>query len=274
MVQTTNNNTETTKYILSIQVSLNGLSFCTVNSDNEIIALEQENFGMQLSPEQTLDKIKNAFNTYPQLKYDFSSVEVIYQNDLYTFVPKALFDQELLKEYLKHNIKILENDFIVYDELDQHDLVTVYIPYININNFFFEAFGSFTFKHSSSVLIDTLLSKEKNNEAACVYAHMHAASFDLIVINKGKLVLGNSYIYDSNEDFLYYLMFTVEQLRLNPEEFQLIFLGDISKNSDCYTLAYKYIRHIDFGNKNEAIKISESLLPIEAHQHFVLLSNF
>ncbi|WP_378175162.1 DUF3822 family protein [Aquimarina sp. SS2-1] len=273
-IQNKSNTSSTTKHTLSIQVSLNGLSFCTVNSDGEITAIEHDNFGIHLSPEQVLDKIKYSFDHHPNLQYDFDTVEVIHQNDLYTCVPKALFDPESLKDYLKYNIKVLDNDFIAYDELEPHEIVIVYIPYTNINNFFFDTFGSFTYKHSSTILLDTILAKEKNSETTTVFAHMNPTSFDLVITEKGKLKLGNSYIYDTHEDFLYYVMFAAEQLRLNPEEFQLIFLGDITKASKAYHIAHKYIRHVDFGSRNNLIKISDHLTPIDDHQHFVLLSHF
>ncbi|WP_299897626.1 DUF3822 family protein [uncultured Aquimarina sp.] len=262
------------KHTLSIQVSLNGLSFCIANSEKEIIALEQDNFGIHLSPEQVLDKIKYVFDHHPKFNNDFESVEVIYQNDLYTCVPKALFDEEQLKEYLKYNIKVLENDFIAYDELHQHDIIIVYVPYANINNFFFDTFGTFTYRHAATMLVDTLLAKEKNSDSTKIYAHMNAASFDLVITSKGKLLLTNSYLYANEEDFLYYVMFAAEQLRLNPEEFELIFLGDITERSSCYTIAYTYIRHISFGKRSNLINLSEEISTIHEHEHYLLLSHF
>ncbi|WP_322287596.1 DUF3822 family protein [Aquimarina sp. 2201CG5-10] len=273
-MQTTNSTTDNTVYTLSIQVSLNGLSFCTVNEELQISALEHENFGVQLSPEQVLSKIKYYFDHNEHLKQNFSAVEVIYQNDLYTFVPKALFDEQLLKEYLKYNIKVLENDFITYDILERHDLVTVYVPYANINNFFFETFGTFTYKHSATVLIDNLLAQQKNTEKATVFVNMYAQSFDLVVIEKGKLVLSNTYKCETKEDFLYYLLFTAEQLELNPEEFTLVFLGDIAEDSDYYKLGYQYVRHIVFGNHTQHKEFLPDVKAYEPHQHFVLLSHF
>lgn len=136
MVQTINNTIDNTSKTLSIQVSLNGLSFCTVNTSNQITSIEHETFGIQLTPKQVLDKIKYTFDHNHNLKEVFDTIEVIYQNELYTVVPKPLFSEELLNEYLKFNTKVLQNDFIAYDELNPHNIVTVYIPYTNINNFF------------------------------------------------------------------------------------------------------------------------------------------
>lgn len=274
MEQTINNIDQDITYTLSIQVSLNGLSFCTLNSNQEIKVLEKDIFGAQLTPEQVLDKIKYLLDHNPSLKRDFKTIEIIYHNDLYTVVPKALFNEDILKSYLQYNIKVLETDFIAYDELDQHDMVTVYVPYTNINNFFFDTFGSFTYKHTTTVLIDRLLTQQKNNLNTTVFAHMQSKSFDLVIVNKGKLILANSYSYETKEDFLYYLLFTAEQLQLNPEEFKLTLLGDIRTDSEYSKIAYTYIRHVDFGQRNNSITLASDFDTIESHEHFVLLSNF
>ncbi|MBQ4822486.1 DUF3822 family protein [Aquimarina sp. MMG016] len=274
MVQTTNNIDNNTLYTLSIQVSLNGLSFCTANAEQEITALAYENFGVQLTPEQVLEKIKYVLDHNPDLKHDFSTIEVIYQSELYTFVPKALFDENHLKEYLNYNVRVLATDFIAYDELSQHEIITVYIPYTNINNFFFDTFGSFTYKHSATILLDSLLAQQKNNEQTTIFANINSKSLDLIVIKKGKFILGNTYPYDTKEDFLYYLMFVAEQLELNPEEFKLVFLGDIAKDSEFCKIAYTYIRNVDFGKRGKEIIVSKEVKSFEPHEHFVLLSHF
>ncbi len=276
MEQTINNNTldNNISETLSIQVSLNGLSFCTVDSDQQITAVEHDNFGIQLTPEQVLDKIKHTLDKNIALKGDFKTIEVIYHNDLYTLVPKPLFNQDMVKEYLQYNVKVLDNDFITYDELDQHDIVTVYIPYANINNFFFDTFGSFTYKHANTILTSSLLTQQKNNDATTVFVNMSDKLFDIVIIKNGKLILENTYKYENKEDFLYYLMFTTEQAQLNPEEFFLVFLGDITKESECFSIAHKYIRNITFGNHSRDLKISSTVQPFEPHQHFILLSHF
>jgi hypothetical protein len=274
MVKTINKTIGNASKKLSIQVSLNGLSFCTVNTNNQITSIKHKTFGIQLTPKQVLDKIKHVFDHNYNLKETFDTIEVIYQNDLYTIVPKPLFSEELLNEYLRFNTKVLQNDFIAYDELSPHNMVTVYIPYTNINNFFFDTFGSFTYKHASSILINSLLTQEKNNESITVFANINDASFDIIVINKGNLILSNTHRYQTKEDFLYYLLYTTEQLQLNPEEFNLVFLGNISKDSEFYNIAYTYIRHISFGNFHRESQITKDVAYFEPHQHFVLLSHF
>ncbi|MBL4643407.1 MAG: DUF3822 family protein, partial [Flavobacteriaceae bacterium] len=59
------------------------------------------------------------------------------------------------------------------------------------------------------------------------------------------------------EDFIYYILFTAEQLQLNPEELLLFFIGDIEEESELYHIAYQYIRNVDF------IKIDNSFFDTE-----------
>ena len=79
MVQTTNNINNNTSKTLSIQVSLNGLSFCTW-IDQQITSINHESFGIQLTPEQILNKIKYIFDHNADLKENFDKINVIYQN--------------------------------------------------------------------------------------------------------------------------------------------------------------------------------------------------
>jgi len=69
-------------------------------------------------------------------------------------------------------------------------------------------------------------------------------------------------------------MFTAEQLALNPEEFELIFLGNIQEENEYYNIAHNYIRNISLGINSHRKEIDSSMNMIEPHQHFVLLSQF
>ena len=53
--------------------------------------------------------------------------------------------------------------------------------------------------------------------------------FEIIVIANKKLQLYNTFQFTSKEDFIYYVLFTAEQLKLNPEKFELLLLGSDRK---------------------------------------------
>jgi len=258
---------------LSIQINLNGLSFCILNTDsNTITYLRHFNEDKKLSPFEILDLLKTLFDKEKELQQDFKNVHVIYVNELATLVSKDLFNEDLLADYLKFNCKILKSDFIAYDTLEINESVNVYVPYVNINNYIYDTFGSFTYNHFSSILIEKILQIEKHASDSKLYIHVSKDHFEIVVTNKGKLILYNTFSYSSKEDFIYYILFTTEQLNLNPEKIQLIFLGDIDKASNLYSITYKYIRHISFGKRTSSYNYTTETK--SNYSDFVLTQSF
>ncbi|WP_242132440.1 DUF3822 family protein [Aestuariivivens marinum] len=273
MTQKSNTQQKPTNYKLSIQISLSGLSFCILQEEtNTIIELKDFKFDKKLNPLEVLDFLKQQFGNEQSLNQSFSSVCVIHTNELSTLVSKALFNEDCLADYLKFNAKILKSDFIDYDILSNLDIINVYVPYVNINNFIYDSFGAFTYKHFSTVLIESILSKEKSGNDSKVYVHVESNHFEIVVTNQGQLILYNTFDYKTKEDFIYYILFTYEQLKLNPETHTLILLGNISKTNELYDIAYKYIRHIDFGSGIDNHRFNEKLS--QKHSNFIILNSF
>jgi len=233
---------------LSIQISLNGFSFCCFDTlNNTITAFNEVNFD---ASQKKISKIEDlyiaSFKNYPELKETYDEILVIHNNNLSTFVPTPLFDENFLGSYLQYTTKVFETDFFTFDQISNYEMHSVYIPYVNINNFLIDTVGSFDYKHVNSILVEKILEGSKNNDDKKMVVNFNPDHFEVIVVQNQKLLLFNSFEYNTPEDFLYYLLFTAEQLSLNPESFQLELLGTINKNDPFYAIAYKYIRNISF----------------------------
>jgi hypothetical protein len=168
----------------------------------------------------------------------------VHSNNLFSFVPKSLFDVNELANYLKFNTKILANDHIAYDELENYDIVNVYLPFVNINNYVFDLFGEFEYKHNGTVLVQALLNNSGANKEPICYVHIDGQQMDITIIAQKKLLYYNSFTITSKEDFIYYLLFTLEQLKLDTERTKLQLFGSIEEGDDIYNLCYKYIKDI------------------------------
>lgn len=258
---------------LSIQISLNGLSFCVLNRQtNTIDFLKRIAIEKKATPYKVLDMLIQAFDTEPSLKLPFKRVQVLHDNELATIVPKELFDEAHLADYLKFNSKILKSDFIAFDEISINNSVNVYVPYVNINNYIYEKFGAFSYKHVSTILIEKILEAEQYAQNSKLYIHVEQSHFNIVVVNKGKLVLYNTFEYNSKEDFIYYVLFTLEQLDLSPEIIDIILLGNISMNDAIYKIIYKYIRHVSFGTRFDDYHFTSA--PEENHTNFPIIHSF
>lgn len=257
---------------MSIQVSLNGLSFCILDlNEHEIIYFKKIDFEKQLDPIRVLSQIELTYEKNPDLNQAVDEVSLLFTNTLFSLVPADLFDEDNAASYLKFNTKILKTDFIAFDEINT-TMVNVYIPYANIINYFFDKYGEFEYKHSLSVLIESMLKKEAINEPV-VYLHAHLDHYELVIIEDNNLLFANSFQFDTKEDFLYYLLFTAEQLNLDPSELQLILLGDIEKESEVYKMTWRYIKNISFHGPFHPFSYAKDLQPENQLSEYLIINS-
>jgi hypothetical protein len=258
---------------LSIQVSLNGLSFCCFDTlNNTITSFDEVHFDRFNKATKTEDLFSDAFNIHPELKDSYDEILVIHNNNLSTFVPEPLFDENFLGSYLQYSNKVFETDFFAFDKNHNCQMNTVYIPYLNINNFFNAHYRTFDYKHSNTILASKLLIASKNNSVKKMFVHMNLGHFEIIVVQNQKLLLFNSFEYSTPEDFLYYILFTAEQLGLNPEEFPLELIGKIDMENDYYQLAYKFIRNLSLLDVSD-LQAKNTFSEADNRTHFILFNS-
>ncbi|WP_341222059.1 DUF3822 family protein [Polaribacter atrinae] len=256
---------------LSIQFNLDGFSFCIINnSTKETSYFSEYVFNeKQLTPESLLKKIEEIFKTDIHLQKDFSSVLVIHQNNLFSLVPNQYFSEDILSDYLNFNIKTLATDFIAYDDIESIHAKNVYVPYVNINNYLFQNFGEFEYKHHLTILIEKLISSNNSNEKK-VFVNVSKENYDIVILQNKELQFSNSFNFQTKEDFIYYILFTFEQLKLDVEEIALFFTGDIEPESEIYKITYQYIRNVAFLESNNKI-FNE--LDASKHSNYILLNS-
>lgn len=211
------------------------------------------------------------FDTNELLKDGFESINVTHSNNLSTFVPKPFFNEDNLSDYLQYNIKILKNDFIAHDLIENSELVNVYIPFGYINNYLFDTFGSFEYKHTSTVLVENLLKETSNSESEKLYVYVEKDVFQIVVIKEKKMEFFNTFNHKTKEDFIYYILFVTEQLNLNPEKLLLYFINDIEKESELYKIVYKYIKNVHFFKPKYIIP---KKLNLSNHSYYTLINQY
>ncbi|MCH9659831.1 MAG: DUF3822 family protein [Bacteroidetes bacterium] len=245
MTPKTNNSNTNQTCRLSVQISLTGLSFLVSSENDEAIHFVEKDFDQPNTPEELLAEIIEVLNL-PEFQQHYSRVSLVYSTNTYSAVPAAIFEEQKASEYLKFNTKILSNDFISHDVIDGYDLVIVYVPLININNYIFDRFGSFEYYHAVSLLLRQCLTAEKFALDTKVYLHIQRSQFECIIMKKGELLLCNSYPYTTPEDFIYYVLFCLEQLKINPDTVITLLCGAVTIEDPNYNMLYNYIRNVKF----------------------------
>jgi len=92
-----------------------------------------------------------------------------------------------------------------------------------------------------------------------IYIHFNKKSFDILVFKNNQLELTNTFELVSEETFLYFLFYVVEQMQWEPDTFTLLFLGQFDTFSAYYEASRSYQNNIEFINADQT--------RLEAEQH-------
>ena len=245
MVKTNNISQIQNNKKLSIQVALNGLSFCCKDLiTNEIFDFGEFSFQEFPKTNTIEENLWKVFSENKALIAHYEEVRVLHQNNLNTWVPKPLFNENQLGSYLQYNNKVFPTDFFAFDTLPNYDLVNVYVPYVNITNFLLDQFKEFEYQHSSTILVQELLKINNEKGTSRVYIHFEQHQFQLVVLEQDKLIFYNTFDFQTENDVLYYLLFVAEQLSLDPDQFELYVLGKMTTEHAIFEKMYQFVRNV------------------------------
>ena len=265
---------QTADFKLIIRLGIDG-AVITVNEvlKNKYIAFESFIFQNVYSFDVINELLEELIKESKIIKQKYKLVICIIVNDIATLVPKAIFEEERKKTYLKLNVFLEEEELVLVDELKSLDAKNVFGLSLPVKTKLDHLFNNIYYHHSSSVLIEALLKQNKNKTGKKIIIHVQLSHFQVIVIEGKNLLFYNTFNHHSAEDFIYYLLFVCEQLHLNPESIALVFLGEIEKNSTIYAITQKYIRNIQFGERYDDGDYSYQLQHFPKHFYFTLFTN-
>ena len=231
---------------LSIKISLSSFDLMLSNlEDNSILDYKRCNFNKKAITENLASKLDSFLN---ESKIDFSNVinvKLIISNNLSCLVPKELFDERLSLDYLKFNSKLIENDFASNDYIEELEIYNVYLPFVNVNNYLVQRFGSFEYYHSSTILLRKILKTTNNDSKTLFFTNIETDSFQVIIFKNKNLLYYNDFEYQTKEDILYFLLFVIEQNKEIKSDTELNILGDISENDKNYNFISQFIKNIE-----------------------------
>ena len=248
-------------YLLSIELSEKSISYCIVDKNKyRCYLLFSQNY-----KSQNLLKILNEDEFITR---EFLSKSISLVNFPNTLIPKELYNEKDKKNIFSVNHS-LTNEELVIDELKSKIINLYAIPntiFQTVKNVIPEAI----FRSNSSILINNFLSL--NNQQETMFLFLKDSYINIVVTKGNKLIFQNKFEYQTKEDLLFYVLFSIQQLNFSNEEINTVIYGNISKEE--YNILYQYIRNIKFGNKLKDISCSNEFNNIEDHCYNILYRQF
>jgi len=269
------------KYRLSIQLRLNGFSFAIIDPERMLL-MQLKEFRLAFRSKRSINEkwldLQNYFLQFLHQEHfiikSFQKVVFTIDHKEYTLMPKALVKGDNKNDYLLFNQSIAYHFESFTNAIPSKDFELIGAIYKPLKHIIQDYFDSFSLLHSSSVLQNEVLKLSKNKKTGFkVYVSVSNHDMHIIAIKDAELIMSNSFAFSSKEDFVYFILLSYDQLKINPEEDALFFLGDISKSSPIYQIAWQYVRNIHFIDHTNEISAGSAFDQMPLHQYYILIQS-
>ena len=270
---------QTARYRLSVRIAADSVSFCLADPDrNTYIQLASfENSGFsgirRLEKEIVEEMFEDVISLHPWLRGKFASVNILFEDCRYTLLPLPLFDQNNYQSNYAFNFTNTTGEEVLYTPLPVSDAVLIYGVPEGLVESLKKRYPIIGFYHSNFPLLVAFINKYRNvDNQGSVLVNFRKGAMDILILSGRKLQLVNSYSCKTDEDALYFLVFAIEQIGLNPETVELHLSGMIERDNTLHILINKYVRNVRLIERNDDFRYCYAFERIEGHQFFNLLN--
>ena len=263
----------TTSYFLSIQLALDGFSFCVLDPiSNEYILFYHKNISINESLFGVTDS-EIANNEYLQLPYQ--KTFVLFQTKHNTLIPSSLFDEKQKEDYLNFcfNPNKYEEEITFSHKIKMADSYCIFSIPEKFSDLLSSKFSNvFYFNQTIPFIESALLNTTFNTDQHLVYINVQNSCFDIIIIAGNNLKLHNTFNFHNKKEFLYYTLLVFEQLKLNTHTSHIYLSGRVSKTDDIYSMLKKYIKHVEIANESKHFKFAAVFKQVSLVNHINLIN--
>lgn len=255
----------TQKSNLSLFFSDNSLIFCEFDSDyKQIIQLTDIEFNVSNSQNLLLiDRLQFIVNNYQLIK-NYDKVYISILNSKFTLIPTAFATNTADFLQFSAGLTNIKNTF-------EHTLSNLKFCYTfeqDIKQFLEKSFPTAFIRHAGAVTLN-LFTNQPFLAVADLLLNVNYNTIEIVMKQKNNLQFYNVFNYQTTEDIIYYLLFSIEQLNLNPLTVKLSIIGQTELNDTLFSSLKKYIKYISFGSSNLIAHLKSETLP---HFYFTVLN--
>lgn len=261
-------------YILSIRIAPDGFFYVIFDIErNKYLQLETFSFQGIIGDNDWVQTVRTLLDQLPFLLHPYNKVFIALDFPNPLLVPETIYTDESKENLYKYSYYPERNITLLTDKLTHNQAVLIYplSEVIRVN--ILELFPNARIKHQSSCLLEQIKQHLlHNSDSTQVFIQVNKSSFDLIVFNTQRLTFFNSFRYNSLEDFLYFLLYALKNLSIDPNTQSISLLGNVEKNSALVSQLLKYVRNVDYVDTKVNMDFSYVFEEIDTHQFFNLFN--
>jgi hypothetical protein len=249
-------------YILSIQCSLNGVSFLVFDPvTNKFIVLLEHDF-ISATPFELKNELDHLFKNEPILNYSFKKVKAVFFNQRSIMVPDPIIGESDRNDLF----------YLTFDKKrDEQVLRNVVVPAVtsilfSVPGVVFRCiknqFPNVEFYATPLPIINYGLKQQSIPSQFLIskFGDLLLACF----ISERKIHFLNHFYIKNDIDCLYYILSVVKKLNLN-QKVELKLFGKIGQQSELVASLKNYFEKVDFALRGNRYSVSQSFPSIPEH---------
>jgi hypothetical protein len=233
-------------YHISIQSSLNGFSFCILDTvNNKYVLLKHYHIEDNLPRNIYYEKIDELVQQEEWFDLPFKSARFMHISDKVVFVPRRFFTETDIKKHFEFAHDMEELDELHYNNLAIPDACSVFsVPNYVANSLLKKLSGLQFYHHTTPMLFNAFGNHQITTPR--VFINYHAHFIDIMAVEKDHMLFYNAFPYGTLSDVLYYILYVYDKTGLNMEENEIIIMGNVKKKSAHIDELAGYIKKIKF----------------------------
>lgn len=268
-------------YDLYFLIDKKSLRICVMDTrSHKCLFLEDYKFSQVATAEDFIQYLNELHESHKLLPAGYwRVVRLCVRGTPFTILPSILFDEEYPEEVIRLTLPdALNNEekSVYYFKQSTIPATTVFTGNRLIINWFKNNYPTRKIEviHQISAFIEGVINESNYKQDAVMHIDVEGKYMNVVVVANKELKFANTFHYQSPQDFVYFVLFALDELKLNPDICPLVLYGEISPDSSIYNLLYKYVRHIRFGKRPLAISFNYQFDDILEHRYFDLFGMY
>nr|WP_262908732.1 DUF3822 family protein [Hymenobacter translucens] len=195
------------------------------------------------------------------------------QNRAFTLLPAPLFRAGDEARYLSlHYAPNPEQEKVLHHSHRSQDIVSVFAADRELVRWFQRAYPTGRVLHQTSALLEGAVHQSEQAVPRHLYLSIGQQEMTLVAVHHKRPEFCNVFSFSTPEDLIYYTILAMQELQLNPDQDALVVWGDLTHDSELFTILRKYIRNVRFGMRPFDLTYSYRLNEVFEYRYFELYS--
>lgn len=264
-------NIETLKDCHAI-ISLSETGFSLLLSDQEkrrVLLLALQSRLDEPSTKFSIGEIEDFLNTLPFKIDQCLSTQVLVNFNKFSLIPEHLYSKGSGLSILGYSCRLEKGDHIYTDHWPNSEAMLVYAFPLSVMDWCKQNFNVVSFRHQATALEYLYQLYPKDNTFAFLF--VEKGSSDLYLARNGKVFWYNKFKHQTEEDLLYYVLYSLEQNRFIATELNLHVAGQVLKGEKLFKLLSHYLGGVEELSIPIGIALSSQISPQEMKNQINLI---